>query len=518
MQPKLADATPELPFDLPPLAQWLNPNEPLKILADTIDWAAAHERFAPSYCAKNGRPGLPIRLLAGLEYLKQTYKYSDEAIVAAWPQNPYWQYFCGETYFTHTRPIDPSQMTRFRHRIGADGATYLLKLTIDASLQLELLKTCDIQEVIIDTTVQLKAIAPPTDTQLCFKARVSLTRIAQKCGIKLKQSFVRIGKKTLYRYSKSVHRKNYKEARKQARILKTQLNRIIGDIERKLSLDCTHASVSNLSANARKRIGQTLGIAKRIAQQIKQQKRQEGAPRKLASVHAPEVTFIAKGKANKKWETGSKVSIAVTREGGVVVAMCSYPEAPHDKDTLAPTLVQIKDNTGVTPALALVDRGYGGHGITAANSETTIAKSGQTKGLTLEQQQKLKQRSAIEPAIGHMKSDGFLGRNYLKGEIGDAINAVMCGAGWNLRKLLRYLWERFLLLLLAFGRARSTPYGAWRRVLAMMATFLCCQHKNNLRQNTKLRAAKNDLTHLFAPEYPQFELKQKWGVIQGRLF
>jgi transposase, IS5 family len=484
MQPKLADATPELPFDLPPLAQWLNPNEPLKILADTIDWQAAHDHFASGYCAKNGRPGLPIRLLAGLEYLKQTYKYSDEAIVAAWPQNPYWQYFCGERYFTHTRPIDPSQMTRFRHRIGADGATYLLKLTIDASLQLALLKTCDIEEVIIDTTVQVKAIAPPTDTQLCFKARVSLTRIAQKCGIKLKQSFVRIGKKTRYRYSKSVHRKNYKEARKQARLLKTQLGRIIRDVERKLDATCTDADVSNISTNVRKRIGQVLDIAKRIASQIKQQKRQPGAPRKLASVHAPEVTFIAKGKAHKKWETGSKVGIAVTRQGGVVVAMCNYPDAPHDKDTLAPTLAQIKDNTGVTPKLGLVDRGYAGHGITTANSETTIAKSGQTKGLTLEQQQKLKQRSAIEPAIGHMKSDGFLGRNYLKGEIGDAINAVMCGVGWNLRKLLRYLWERLLLLLLAFDRAQRSPYGVWRSVLAMMATFLCCQN-NIIFGNTR---------------------------------
>ena len=84
---------------------------------------------------------------------------------------------------------------------------------------------------------------------------------------------------------------------------------------------------------------------------------------------------------------------------------------------------------------------------------------------------------AIEPAIGHMKSDGFLGRNYLKGEISDAINAVMCGVGWNLRKLLRYLRERFLLLLFAFGRAQHSPYGAWYSVLAMMATFLCCQNK-----------------------------------------
>ena len=63
--------------------------------------------------------------------------------------------------------------------------------------------------------------------------------------------------------------------------------------------------------------------------------------------------------------------------------------------------------------------------------------------MTPQMKKELKRRSAIEPVIGHMKTDGKLDRNYLAGILGDKINALLCGAGHNIRIILRKLREKF---------------------------------------------------------------------------
>ena len=101
-------------------------------LAGVIPWGRLTEDFEPLYCAYNGRPAVSIRLMAGLHFLKHLKGISDEQTVRGWVENPYWQFFCGEEFFQHALPIDPSQMSRWRQRIGEAGVERLLQATITA--------------------------------------------------------------------------------------------------------------------------------------------------------------------------------------------------------------------------------------------------------------------------------------------------------------------------------------------------------------------------------------------------
>ncbi|WP_344868360.1 transposase, partial [Comamonas faecalis] len=179
---------------------------------------------------------------------------------------------------------------------------------------------------------------------------------------------------------------------------------------------------------------------------------------KLYALHAPEVECISKGKARTPYEFGVKVSIATTLKEGLVVGMRSMPGNPYDGHTLAEALEQVGILTGTDrpPATAIVDKGYRGVEIKGVR----ILRSGQKRGITRALKAMIKRRSAIEPAIGHMKMDGRLARNPLKGQLGDAIHAVMCGAGHNLRMILaalRLCCARFGLTIQAVIAALLVP-------------------------------------------------------------
>src|SRR3990170_2733658 len=141
----------------------LNTRHPLFNLARKIDWSVFENEFGALYVEKVGRPGLPIRLLVGLHYLKHTYRESDESVVEKFLENPYWQYFCGFEYFQHHFPLDPSTLVRWREQLGPDGLEKLFKETIAAAQRENLLRRSDVSRAIVDTTVQEKAIAFPTD-------------------------------------------------------------------------------------------------------------------------------------------------------------------------------------------------------------------------------------------------------------------------------------------------------------------------------------------------------------------
>ena len=180
-----------------------------------------------------------------------------------------------------------------------------------------------------------------------------------------------------------------------------------------------------------------IGIAKRLLQQ---QRSDKG---KLYACHAPEVECMSKGKAYKRYEFGVKASVAVTNRSNLVVGAQSLPGNPYDGHTLKGALQQVQRLTGQQPERCYVDLGYRGHRIT----EVQVFQARQRRGVTRSIKRELKRRNAIEPVIGHMKSDGLLGRNYLKGRQGDAINVILSGAGQNIRLILKYLrlcWLRFL--------------------------------------------------------------------------
>ena len=407
------------------LSNLIDLRHPLVQLSQKIDWQSCETRFVGLYAAGVGRPAHPIRLMVGLQLLKHTCNVSDEEVVASWVENPYWQYFCGEQYFRHDLPIDPSLMTGFRKRIGQAGCEFILGLTLSAGLATNTVAKSSLAIVNVDTTVQDKAVTFPTDARLLHKARIALVRLAKRQRIELRQSYERIGKAAFVRSQRYAHARQINRAAAQTRKLRTYLGRIIRDIERKMHTDESTPS----------RMTRLLQVASRIHTQPR--KRSEGDPPKLYSVHAPEVECIAKGKAHKQYEFGVKVGVVSTSKESFVLAAKSLPGNPYDGHTLQACIEQARRVTGVAQTEAYSDRGYKGHGCNTDFFKVWI--SGSKRGVTKAIERKLKRRNAVEPVIGHMKSDGRLARNFLKGVEGDAMNALLCGAGHNLRKILKKL-------------------------------------------------------------------------------
>ncbi|MEY4755368.1 MAG: hypothetical protein RJA34_266, partial [Pseudomonadota bacterium] len=316
--------------------------------------------------------------------------------------------------------IDASSLTRWRKRIGEEGVEVLLAVTIEAARAAGLIKKSSLDKVIVDTTVMPKAIAHPTDSRLLEKSRQHLVKLAGEHGIELRQNYNRQAPRMAAQVGRYAHAKQYKRMRKAVKALKTRVGRVHREVQRKLE---------QLPDNAQPKAKDLLHRVRRIlTQQTKDRN-------KLYALHAPEVECISKGKARTPYEFGVKVTIATTLKEGLVVGMRSMPGNPYDGHTLQETIEQVEILTDKRPSIAIVDKGYQGAELTG----TQILRSGQRRGVTQAMKAMIKRRSAIEPAIGHMKMDGRLGRNPLKGAIGDALHAVLCGAGHNIRMLLKKL-------------------------------------------------------------------------------
>ncbi len=417
---------PQPPVDLPTddlfrnrLDNLIDGRHELVKLASVIDWQRFDNEWGEAFC-ENGRPAIATRLIAGLHYLKHTYGLSDEQVVQRWAENPYWQYFCGETYFQHELPINPSSLTRWRQRLGESGMESLLSATVDAAIESKAVKTRDLKRVTVDTTVQEKAIAFPTDSKLYNRARERLVRLARAHGVPLRQSYVRVGPRLLFKNNRYGYARQTRRMRRTTSKLKTVLGRVVRDIERKLV---------NEPATVQAAFAEELALARRLLAQQRQDKS------KLYALHAPEVECIAKGKVPKRYEFGVKVSITTTNRSNLVGGAQSLPGNPHDGHSLKGALKQVERLSGQRLERCYVDLGYRGHDV----DDVTVFKARQKRGVTLSIRKELKRRNAIEPIIGHMKNDGLMDRNYLKGTQGDAINVILCGAGQNLRLILRHL-------------------------------------------------------------------------------
>jgi IS5 family transposase len=165
------------------LDELVNPSHPLAQLAQHIDWSGFEREWAGFFPSPRGRPATAPRLVAGLLYLQHTFALSDEEVVWGWVENPYWQLFCGETWFRHDPPVDPSSLTRWRQRLGAEGMEWLLAQTIFAAESARVIKRCSLNKVIVDSTVQEKAIAYPTDGKLLNRGREHLVKLAAQAGL-----------------------------------------------------------------------------------------------------------------------------------------------------------------------------------------------------------------------------------------------------------------------------------------------------------------------------------------------
>lgn len=413
------DKTPQLEIFRIPINQFIKEEHELVLLAKTINWDGLEDKLKTFYCSDNGRPGIPIRKIAGILLLRRMFNESDESVLDRWVENPYWQYFCGEVYFQHNSPFDRTELIKFRKRIGEKGAEEILKLTV----QLFSKKEVQEKEVLIDTTVQEKNITYPTDVKLQKKIIEKCRTIAKKEGIELRQTYVRELKQLMIDQRFHSHPKRKKKARSAARKIKVISGRIFRDLERKLD------------APGKAKFERLFNIFNKILSQEK------SGTNKIYSIHQPHVKCIAKGKEAKKFEFGNKSSIVKTKKSGIIVGAMAFSENVYDGDTLAPQLDQTKRITGRMPDVGIVDRGYRGRKI--VNGTRIVIPHRLPASETNYQIQKIRNqfraRAGIEPIIGHLKQDHRMSRNYLLDEIGDIVNTLLAAAGFNLRKMLQRL-------------------------------------------------------------------------------
>jgi transposase, IS5 family len=423
----------------PRLVDMIDPRHELVKLGALIDWESFEREWAGFFPSHKGRPATEPRLVAGLLYLQHAYRLSDEAVVARWVENPYYQHFTGETFFQHRPPIDPSSLTRWRGRIGEEGVEWLLTQTIQAGQKSGVLDEDSAKRVAVDTTVMEKNIAYPTDARLYERARGQLAELAQEAGVDLRQSYSRLAPRLALQVGRYAHAKQFKRMRKALKRLKGYTGRVMRDLRRHLA-DIPEGVL-------RDRIIAKLALVSHLLHQ-----QPKGAD-KIYALHEPEVDCISKGKARVRYEFGCKVSVATTLDEGFVVGMRSFAGNPYDGHTLKEALEQVAILTDQRPDLAVVDRGYRGHGVEA----TRVLISGTRRGLTPKLIADLRRRSAIEAEIGHMKTDGRLSRCPLKGTTGDAIFAVLCACGHNVRKILAHLRSLLAWIIAALWSAQTPP-------------------------------------------------------------
>jgi len=403
------------------LSSQLNPSHELYKLSKIIEWEYFEKEFSGLFIENNGASAKPIRLVVGLIMLQQMNGYSDEGAVDEWVENPYWQFFCGYDYLQWIKPIDPSSLSRWRGRLGKDGVEKILQSTIKTALKEGAVSARSLSRVIADTTVMEKNITFPTDAKLYYNGIKALVRIAKNNDLVLRQTYTFLSKTALRKSAQYVHARQMKRAARERKRLKTYLGRVYRDIKSKLVSNPILFTIHE----------PVLEIISKVLSQTKESKD------KVYSIHEPHVECIAKGKVHKKYEFGCKVSLVITHKDGLALSVQAIHGNPYDGHTLKDVLKNSEKLSGVKIKEAFVDKGYRGHSV----KEIEIHISGKKRGLTTWLYKKINRRQAIEPQISHMKNEGKLGRNFLKGRFGDVLNATLCGVGHNLKLIKRKLFQ-----------------------------------------------------------------------------
>ena len=417
------------------LETMLDFKHPLFKLANMVDWSLFEKSFAPLFCANNGRPPKPIRLMTGLLMLKHLRNVSDEQVVVQFTENAYYQYFCGLEAFSISAPCASSELVHFRHRIGEKGVELILKESIRINLALEDRKKEEEdrknrkngrgrksdkdQTAFIDSTVQEKNVTFPTDSKLLNKIINYCHKVAKAEGIKVRQSYAREikGLKLAQRFRGKSHSK--KKVAKADRRMRTIAGRLVRELLRVLPSESKYREHFELCLSFVN--GELL----------------DG--HKIYSLHEPDVLCICKGKEHKKYEFGNKVSIVRLWNGIIIGAMAFRNE--YDGHTIDRAKEQALRLYGRTIRILAGDRGYRGQKMSGDTKIMIpdVPKASDSAYMKARKHKLFRKRAGIEPVIGHCKSDHRLGRNFYKGLFGDSINVMLAAAAYNLKRAMRLL-------------------------------------------------------------------------------
>jgi IS5 family transposase len=407
----------------------LDTHDPLIQLADTIPWSKFEDEFKKYYTGE-GRPPKPIRLMVGILLLKQLKNLSDESIVEHWKQNPYFQYFCGLNDYQASVPCHPTELVKFRNRIGKEGMEFIFKISVELHGE-----AAQESQVIVDSTVQESNMTFPTDGKLAIKIIIHLIRIANKENIKLRRSYKKEVKelRILLRFFR--HPKKIKKALGAMKRLRKIAKTILLDIDRKFE--------ENIELHSK--YAESFYLYMRVLLQEK------NTPNKIYSLHEIDAYAINKGKDHKGYEFGTKASIVTTKDSCIIVGVSAHKTNIHDSKTLQKVLKNATDNRTAPITEAICDRGYRGtKEVTIAEHTIEISIPGtvlkrDTKAQKEVKKEKFRRRAAIEPIIGHMKSGYRMARNYLKGFHGDEINLLLAASAFNLKKWMNiYFYAVYL--------------------------------------------------------------------------
>ena len=407
----------------PMLVDFIDDKHELVLLSEKIDWDYFEKEFSPLY-SKTGNPSHPIRFMVGCLLLKHLYNLGDETLASAWIMNPYMQYFCGRVFFEHKFPCDPSNFVHFRKRIGEKGIEKIFAY----SVKMHDAKVNTSNFVLSDTTVQENNTTFPTDAKLCKKVIDYCNKIAESEGIKQRQRYTKVSKQLVRNTYNGKHPKRAKLARKSQRQLKTIAMRLIRELER------------NFTAEQQEFYRESMELYTKAVTQ----KRNDTD--KVYSLHKPFTRCIAKGKAHKQYEFGNKVGLVTTSNKGkrIILGIKAFLQTPYDGHTIEPLLEQMETGGQQLPKELVYDRGGKGKSeikgvkisIPGVPRKTDTAYQKHTK------RKKFRTRAAIEPIIGHLKTDFRLAQNYFLGETGPQINALLSATAWNMKKMMEILKEK----------------------------------------------------------------------------